>query len=83
MWSHTVCAYAPVYIQVKKSSRKRQGAVYFRICRAITTRWIWLVPSQLWVVVDQRAVRTGRWHTGWGWVSTDSARFCTRGPHPL
>ena len=27
----------------------------------MTTRWIWLVPSQIWVIVDLGAVSAGRW----------------------
>ncbi len=30
-----------------------------------TIRWIWLVPSQIWVIVDQWAVFAGRSCVGW------------------
>jgi hypothetical protein len=30
----------------------------------MTMRWIWLVPSYIWVIVDQRAVSAARWRAG-------------------
>jgi len=31
---------------------------YFRSSRAMTTRWIWLVPSKIWVSLASRIMRS-------------------------
>jgi hypothetical protein len=46
----------------------------FSSCRAITIRWIWLVPSYIWVVVDRTAVSAARRRVGYRGISTDPAR---------
>jgi len=40
----------------------------------MTIRSTWLVPSQIWVIVDRRAVLAGQRPDGYRGVSTDSAR---------
>ena len=39
----------------------------------MTMRWIWLVPSKIWVIVDRLAVSAGRWWPVRPGVSTDPA----------
>jgi hypothetical protein len=59
--------------QNRRSTALNQLNQPFSNCRAITMRWIWLVPSQIWVIVDRVAVSAGRSRAGWLGVSTDSA----------
>jgi hypothetical protein len=46
----------------------------------MTMRWIWLVPSYIWVIVDRRAVSAAGWHDQQHGVSTGSARRCSASP---
>jgi hypothetical protein len=50
----------------------------------MTMRWIWLVPSYIWVIVERRAVPAGRRRAAGCGVSTDPARHCpANGCEPL
>jgi hypothetical protein len=40
----------------------------------MTTRWIWLVPSYIWVIVHQRAVSAGQNPVGSRVISTGGSR---------
>lgn len=65
------------------SGDSRRSWRYFRSWRVMTTRWIWSVPSQIRMIVDQRAVSAVRWHVGRRGVSTDSAPFPESAEGPL
>jgi hypothetical protein len=42
---HTIYSGGPIARQIVTDQQKRMPGRYFSNCRAMTMRWIWLVPS--------------------------------------